>query len=70
MQTAALRLLQSMAMVTGVSPLIAWIQRFRYDPQQAQLRDPDYIAPAPGVTPSPNTSLVLTVGEENIRYFL
>ena len=54
-----------MAMVTGVSPLIHWLQRFRYDPQQAKLNDPDYVPPASGtaVGVSPSTSLILTVGE-------
>jgi hypothetical protein len=33
-QGAALSLLQNMAMVTGVPPLIRWLQRFRFDPQQ------------------------------------
>jgi len=63
-QAAALRLLQSMAMVTGVSPLIHWLQGFRYDPQQAKLNDPDYVPPVSGaVGVSPSTSLVMTVGE-------
>lgn len=50
-------------MVTGVYPLIQWLQRFRYDPQQAQVNDPDYLPPPSGVNPSPNTSLALSVGE-------
>lgn len=53
-----------MAMVTGVVPLVKWLQRFRYDPQQAQLNDPDYVPPAAGAgKPSPSTSLVLEVGK-------
>lgn len=51
-----------MAMVTGVMPLVKWLQRFRYDPQQAQMNDPDYVPPAAGKA-SPSTSLVLGVGE-------
>jgi hypothetical protein len=59
-QSAALNLLQNMAMVTGVAPLVRWLQRFRYDAQQAAAEEEN----APGsARAGPNTSLVLGVGE-------
>ena len=48
-------------MVTGVSPLIEWLQRFRYDPQVSG--DPDFVPAPGGVNASPSASLVLSVGE-------
>lgn len=58
-QAAALNLLQNLAMVTGVPPLVRWLQRFRFDPQQpgADLES------LPGKTSaSPSASLVLGAG--------
>lgn len=58
-QKAALNLLQNLAMVTGVPPLVRWLQRFRFDPQQPGA---DAEADAGGVAPSTSTSLVLGAG--------
>jgi hypothetical protein len=61
LQSAALNLLQNMAMVTGVAPLVRWLQRFRYDAQQAAAEEDNN---QPGsARAGPNTSLVLGVGE-------
>ena len=53
-------MLQNLAMVTGVTPLLRWLQRFRFDPQQLAA-DPDALPESLSATPS--TSLVLGAGE-------
>jgi hypothetical protein len=53
-------LLQNMAMVTGVAPLIHWLQRFRYDAQQAAAEEEN---PPGSARAGPNTSLVLGAGK-------
>ena len=66
-KNASLRLLQSMVMVTGVSPLVQWLQLFRCLPHDEQEDVKKKGGSSSIIEQSPSASLVLGPGEVTVQ---